>query len=69
VPKISILILLIELYIQSQNIGLEIGIILGENINFKSAEIKFILLISSLLSLIFGTLVGLAQNRIKRLLA
>jgi NADH:ubiquinone oxidoreductase subunit 2 (subunit N) len=32
-------------------------------------EIRNLLLISSLLSLILGTLVGLAQTRIKRLLA
>ncbi len=32
-------------------------------------EIRYLLLISSLLSLILGTIVGLAQTRIKRLLA
>lgn len=68
-PKISILILLLELYVQG--IGLEVGIITGENINnyILGSEIKNLLFISSLISLILGTVVGLAQNRIKRLLA
>lgn len=55
-PKISILILILELYIGEQNI-------------MNYLEVKNVLLICSLLSLILGTLVGLAQNRIKRLLA
>jgi NADH:ubiquinone oxidoreductase subunit 2 (chain N) len=66
-PKISILILLLELY--TQCIGLEVILTNPENINYKSAEIKNLILLSSLLSLILGTLVGLAQNKIKRLLA
>ena len=66
-PKISILILLLELYVHG--LGLEIGNITGENINSTSSEIKNLLLISSLLSLSVGTIVGLAQTRIKRLLA
>nr|YP_010130169.1 NADH dehydrogenase subunit 2 [Clavaria fumosa]QPZ51072.1 NADH dehydrogenase subunit 2 [Clavaria fumosa] len=70
-PKISILILLLELYVQG--IGLEVGILTGENININNkimgSEIKNLLFISSLISLILGTLVGLAQTRIKRLLA
>jgi NADH-ubiquinone oxidoreductase chain 2 len=55
-PKISILILFLELYIGEQNI-------------MNYIEVKNVLLICSLLSLNLGTLVGLAQNRIKRLLA
>lgn len=55
-PKISILILFLELYIGEQNI-------------MNYIEVKNVLLLCSLLSLILGTLVGLAQNRIKRLLA
>jgi NADH-ubiquinone oxidoreductase chain 2 len=92
-PKISILILLLELQTQ---IGLIEGLI---SFNFSSLELldsitsintniynninlfnkgetentiyilKLLLLISSLLSLIIGTVVGLAQTRIKRLLA
>jgi NADH-ubiquinone oxidoreductase chain 2 len=66
-PKISILILLLELYVHG--LSLEIGNITGENINSTSAAVKNLLLISSLLSLSLGTIVGLAQTRIKRLLA
>nr|YP_010835460.1 NADH dehydrogenase subunit 2 [Perenniporia fraxinea]WFS78693.1 NADH dehydrogenase subunit 2 [Perenniporia fraxinea] len=58
-PKISILIYLLEL--QSQ-IGNSI-------ITIFSLSLKNLLLISSLLSLLIGTIVGLAQSRIKRLLA
>lgn len=74
-PKISILIFLLELHTQIGVIGNEIilsglGIELlnnlSENIGYV---IKNLLLISSLLSLIIGTVVGLAQSRIKRLLA
>jgi NADH-ubiquinone oxidoreductase chain 2 len=60
-PKISIIILLLEL-----NTQLNIDLILENNvINI----IKYLLLISSLLSLLLGTIVGLAQIKIKRLLA
>jgi NADH-ubiquinone oxidoreductase chain 2 len=90
-PKISILVLLLELqtqigllgnisslYFQSNlidlyneslsNINLYEGItmMIGENTIYV---LKILLLISSLLSLIIGTVVGLAQIRIKRLLA
>ena len=58
-PKISILIFLLE--IQSQ-----IG---NSLITIFSLSLKNLLLISSLLSLLIGTIVGLAQSRIKRLLA
>ena len=57
-PKISILIFLLE--IQSQ-----IG---NSLITIFSLSLKTLLLISSLLSLLVGTIVGLAQSRIKRLL-
>lgn len=96
-PKISIFILLLELFTKS--IGFEVGLLTANNINgielinninisslnytneisniniFNKewtnyfTEIKILLLISSLLSLILGTIVGLAQTRIKRLLA
>jgi len=89
-PKISIIILLLELHTQlgiigwltplsfSSNLDLlesvnliqtkleGITLIIGENTIYI---LKNLLLISSLLSLIIGTIVGLAQNRIKRLLA
>lgn len=101
-PKISIFILLIELYTQIGNIGELNTIIINtsgyseiinsistidsnsyennnniiKNINSSilSSEnsiylLKKLLLISSLLSLIIGTVVGLAQTQIKRLLA
>ena len=58
-PKLSILIFLLE--IQSQ-----IG---NSLITIFSFSLKNLLLISSLLSLLIGTIVGLAQSRIKRLLA
>ena len=72
-PKISIIILLLELYL---NIGIT-------EYNFSSAlssftlldknsiiyYLKNLILISSILSLIIGSTVGLSQNRIKRLLA
>nr|YP_009504997.1 NADH dehydrogenase subunit 2 [Lyophyllum shimeji]AWW14116.1 NADH dehydrogenase subunit 2 [Lyophyllum shimeji] len=70
-PKISILILLLELHTQ---IGV-IGPLNSITINLSSIQensiylLKNLLLISSLLSLIIGTVVGLAQTRIKRLLA
>ena len=79
-PKISILIFLLELYthatstatgatsvIASPILGVDIlNNLFNENI---VNVLKNLLLISSLLSLIVGTIVGLAQSRIKRLLA
>jgi len=53
-PKISILMLFLELYIQC--IGLEVILTNPENFNYKFAEIKNLILLSSLLSLILGTL-------------
>ena len=58
-PKLSILIFLLE--IQSQ-----IG---NSLLTVFSLSLKNLLLISSLLSLIIGSVVGLSQTRIKRLLA
>ena len=61
-PKISILILLLEIYTQITSVN-PILESLGLN------TLKFLLLISSLFSLIIGTVVGLTQIKIKRLLA
>src|SRR5882672_4847352 len=80
-PKISILILLLEIYTHigffSNNTGLDLIISLTRidsdlisNISNESNNIiKNLLLLSSLFSLIIGTVVGLAQSQIKRLLA
>jgi NADH-ubiquinone oxidoreductase chain 2 len=75
-PKIGILIFLLDFITQSStSIGLSdidlfsySTIVKGEIVNFKDS-IKILLLVSSALSLIIGTVVGLAQTRIKRLLA
>lgn len=74
-PKISILIFLLEIYtgfILLNNITdtsyMSDIINLNDNLNI-STIIKNLLLISSLLSLIIGSVVGLVQTRIKRLLA
>ena len=85
-PKISILIFLLELYTHIGLIGNNVSLSLFTdyigsspslsllNNSLLSREtvipaLKNLLLISSLLSLIIGTVVGLAQSRIKRLLA
>ena len=76
-PKISIIILLLELQsgitfssvlelVESVKPISIIGIQFSENTIYV---LKNLLLISSLLSLIIGTILGLAQTRIKRLLA
>jgi NADH-ubiquinone oxidoreductase chain 2 len=66
-PKIAILILLLDLYFGSTSWSNSI------NLEFNNAQgyevLKNLLLISSLFSLIIGTVVGLAQSKIKRLLA
>jgi NADH-ubiquinone oxidoreductase chain 2 len=75
-PKIGILIFLLDFVTQSiGNMGLntiglfsDTSILNSDIINFKDS-IKLLLLVSSALSLIIGTVVGLAQTRIKRLLA
>lgn len=70
IPKISILILLLDLYLHIDIID---QLTLFSKLNafkFNIEEvIKYLLLITSLFSLIIGSVVGLAQNRIKRLLA
>jgi NADH-ubiquinone oxidoreductase chain 2 len=72
-PKIAIIIFLLELYshlpiiINVDSIN-SVFIYLKENM-ISSQVIKYLLLVSSLLSLILGTVVGLAQTKIKRLLA
>ena len=73
-PKLSILFFLLELYShlgQYSNYSFSlIELELLENINgSENIILKNLLLISSLLSLIIGTVVGLAQTKIKRLLA
>lgn len=82
IPKISILIFLLELYskfnLDFQSIGLENYIFNNNLVNsditfikdlWNNHLIKNLLLIISLSSLIIGGVVGLAQKRIKRLLA
>lgn len=90
-PKISILIFLLELHTQLgvivNNININLfssGLVeVLNNITYLTGNKNYtnflseniinvltnLLLISSLLSLIIGTIVGLAQSRIKRLLA
>ena len=74
-PKIAILILLLEIYTQINIYGLspaDIPVLSSvSNIftNLGQDVVKNIFLISSILSLIIGTVVGLAQIKIKRLLA
>jgi len=82
IPKIAILVLLLELY-SGLSINSILDVTVYENLitqlnitsnNFEisyntSYVLKMLLLISSLFSLIIGTILGLAQTRIKRLLA
>jgi NADH-ubiquinone oxidoreductase chain 2 len=76
-PKISIIFLLFEII---NGLNLSTSLLELDNINFlpafflnfanyKIVEIKYLLLLSALFSLIIGTVVGLSQIRIKRLLA
>ena len=75
-PKIGILVFLLDFITQSStSIGFSdidflsyTTIVKGDIVNFKDS-IKILLLVSSALSLIIGTVVGLSQTRIKRLLA
>jgi NADH-ubiquinone oxidoreductase chain 2 len=93
IPKISILILLLELYTQIGIIGYPSSLLINTNgyveylysdttniitslesinklIGYTTMNVtNKLLLISSILSLIIGTVVGLAQTKIKRLLA
>lgn len=64
-PKISILMFLLEL--QSGLSGMSLALLFSDGSSFNVW--KNLLLMSSLLSLIIGTVVGLAQVRIKRLFA
>ena len=71
-PKISILIFLLDLFIgSSMPVAASHFLTEGESVSqFISGDLfKNLLLISSLLSLIIGSVLGLAQSRIKRLLA
>lgn len=71
-PKIAILIFLLDLQIQIGIIGNSFSLLEGINFNFSDNILNIsrnLLLLSSLLSLIFGTIVGLNQIKIKRLLA
>src|ERR1700759_2484109 len=61
-PKISILIFILEIFTQITTVNPVL-----ENLGLNT--IKYLLLISSLFSLIIGTVVGLTQIKIKRLLA
>jgi NADH-ubiquinone oxidoreductase chain 2 len=73
IPKISILLILFEIQthinlIENINIILELNP-LNNIINNNYLWSKNLLLISSLLSLLIGTILGLAQSKLKRLLA
>ena len=73
IPKISILLILFEIQthinlIENINIILELNP-LNYIINNNYLWSKNLLLISSLLSLLIGTILGLAQSKLKRLLA
>ena len=83
-PKISIIIFILVLISQLLPLSLQLGIgdsatvgsalralpvAAGAAAMQVGVVLKNLLLISSLLSLIIGTIVGLAQSRIKRLLA
>ena len=76
-PKISIIFLLLEII---NGLNLSSTLLVLDNINllplfflnfanYKIVEIKHLLLLSAVFSLIIGTIVGLSQIRIKRLLA
>jgi NADH-ubiquinone oxidoreductase chain 2 len=73
IPKISIFLILFEIQthinlIENVNIILELNP-LNNIINNNYLWSKNLLLISSLLSLLIGTILGLAQSKLKRLLA
>jgi NADH-ubiquinone oxidoreductase chain 2 len=74
IPKIAILFILLELQIKLGSFGLlddsyNLAGIKTIIINNSGYLLKTLLLISAILSLIIGSLLGLAQIRIKRLLA
>jgi NADH-ubiquinone oxidoreductase chain 2 len=75
-PKISILLVLFEIQthinlIENIDIILELNPLNNNTLSFNNSYFwsKNLLLISSLLSLLIGTILGLAQTKIKRLLA
>jgi NADH-ubiquinone oxidoreductase chain 2 len=74
-PKISLIILLLELYINIGLIEYNNSLIVNNNIMNIIEQVnvvtflKNLILISSLISLIIGSTVGLSQLKIKRLLA
>ena len=77
-PKISIIIFLLEIMTGFSLLNSELTLIsliseseiIGSNLPYLTTlTLKNLILISSLLSLIIGTVVGLAQSKIKRLLA
>jgi NADH-ubiquinone oxidoreductase chain 2 len=82
-PKLAILFILLEIYTHIVQVDVSLsGIYLFNTLNqiensiinnvsliSENIIIKNLLLISSLLSLIIGTVIGLAQSKIKRLLA
>ena len=73
-PKLSILILLLEIYLQIdslENYFIISNFNIGDIFNNLSGNnaLNNLLFISSLLSLIIGTVLGLAQSQIKRLMA
>ena len=69
-PKIAILILLLDLFTGSTSWA---NVFNASTFEFNSAKgyeiLKNLLLVSSLFSLIIGTVVGLAQSKVKRLFA
>jgi NADH-ubiquinone oxidoreductase chain 2 len=72
-PKISILIFILEMFTQITSVNSILFHSMAESFAVSNTiglnTIKNLLLISSLFSLIIGTVVGLAQTKIKRLLA
>lgn len=75
-PKIAIFLVLFEIQthinlIENINIILELNPLKNNTLSFNNSYLwsKNLLLISSLLSLLIGTILGLAQTKIKRLLA
>ena len=70
-PKISILIFLLDLFIGGSNLSITDAALAQQVTQLSQGgfALKNLLLLSSLFSLIIGTVVGLAQSKIKRLLA
>lgn len=67
-PKLSIFLFLLEIYTNIESLGSSLTVsAITETLN-NGYVFKNLLLLSSLLSLLIGTIVGLAQSQIKRLL-